>query len=92
MVGQHPTAFSRALAAVDLIAAGVTEVAVTGERPDLAGAVHTRYLPNVVLAWGERYPSPLFEGRDDGLAYVCRNYACQAPVSEVDALLAQLSS
>jgi hypothetical protein len=91
MVGQHPTAFSRALAAVDMIAAGVTEVAVTGERPDLAAAVHTRYLPNVVLAWGERYPSPLFEGRDDGLAYVCRNYACQAPVAEVDALLAQLT-
>jgi uncharacterized protein YyaL (SSP411 family) len=43
-----------------------------------------------VLAWGERYPSPLFDNRDDGLAYVCRNYTCQAPVADVDALLAQL--
>jgi uncharacterized protein YyaL (SSP411 family) len=90
MVAQHPTAFSRLLAAVDMVAAGVTEVAVTGDRADLVGAVQSRYLPNAVLAWGERYPSPLFDNRDDGLAYVCRNYTCQAPVADVDALLAQL--
>jgi len=92
LVARHPTAFARALAAVDLAAAGVTEVAVTGDRPDLVRALHARYFPNAVLAWGERYPSPLFEGREHGLAYVCRNYACQAPVAGVDALLDQLSS
>jgi hypothetical protein len=91
-VANHPTAFSRLLAAVDMTAAGVTEIAVTGERDDLVGAVRARYLPNAVLAWGERYPSPLFDNRDDGLAYVCRNYTCQAPVADVGALLAQLGS
>jgi hypothetical protein len=91
MVAQHPTAFSRLLAAVDLIDAGVTEIAVTGDRPDLVRAVQARYLPNAVLAWGERYESPLFDFRDDGLAYVCRNYTCQAPVADVDGLLAQLA-
>ena len=35
--------------------------------------------PDVVLAWGERYDSPLWEGRRDGLAYVCEHFACQAP-------------
>mgnify|MGYP006178070223 FL=1 len=54
-------------------------------------AVQARYLPNAVLAWGDPYPSPLFEDRKDGMAYVCRDYACQAPVSDVDSLLAQLA-
>ena len=62
------------------------------DRRDLVGVVRSRWLPNAVLAWGEPYPSPLFEFRSDGLAYVCRNYACQAPVDDPDALLAQLVS
>ena len=92
MIGQHPTAFSRALTAADMVSAGVTEIAVVGDRPDLVRAVQARYLPHAVLAWGEPYPSPLFEDRKDGLAYVCRNYACQAPASDVDSLLAQLGA
>jgi uncharacterized protein YyaL (SSP411 family) len=91
LIRQHPTAFSRALAAVDVVAAGVTEIAVVGDVPELVRAVQRRYLPNAVLAWGEPYPSPLFEDRKDGMAYVCRDYACQAPVSDVDSLLAQLT-
>jgi uncharacterized protein YyaL (SSP411 family) len=91
LIRQHPTAFSRALAAVDLVAAGVAEIAVVGEVPALVRAVQARYLPNAVLAWGEPYHSPLFEDRKDGMAYVCRDYACQAPVADVDSLLAQLS-
>jgi len=43
-----------------------------------------------VLAWGERYASPLWEGREDGYGYVCRDFACRAPVDSVDALLAEL--
>ena len=93
--GQHPMAFAHLLAAVDLTVAGATEIAVVGERPDLVQAVSERYLPNAVITWGEPYPSPLWEGRDagpdgTGRAFVCRNYACQTPVADVDALLAQL--
>jgi uncharacterized protein len=90
LVRQHPTAFSRALAAVDMLSAGVTEIAVVGELPDLVRVIQGRYLPNAVLAWGEPYPSPLFEGRQDGLAYVCRNYACQRPTGDVEELVRQL--
>ncbi len=92
LIGQHPTAFSRALAGADMVASGVTEIAVVGEIDELVRAVQRRYLPNAVLAWGEPYPSPLFDDRKDGLAYVCRDYACQAPVSDVDSLVAQLGS
>src|SRR3546814_14045790 len=81
---QHPTAFGHVLAAVDLLARGTTEVVVPGDRPDLVQAVQQRYLPNAVLAWGERYASPLWEGRDDGRAYVCRRYARQPPAPAVE--------
>ena len=47
--------------------AGITEIAVVGDRPDLVAAVQARYLPNAVLAWGEPYDSPLWEDRRDGL-------------------------
>jgi uncharacterized protein len=89
-----PTAFSAMVAAADLSAGGITEVAVTGTRPDLVATVQGAYRPEVVLAWGERYDSPLWEGREGdgegGLAYVCRNWACQAPVAEPAALATSL--
>jgi uncharacterized protein YyaL (SSP411 family) len=90
-VARQPTAFAHLLEAIDLATAGTTEVVIAGDRTDLVAAVHRRYLPNAVLAWGERYPSPLFDDRTDGLAYVCRNYACKLPASDVDELVTQLS-
>ncbi len=45
-----------------------------------------------MLAWGERYDSPLWEGRDDGRAYVCRDYACQLPAADAATLAAQLAA
>src|SRR5581483_9405637 len=90
LLHRAPIAFTNALAAVDLLVSGVSEVAIVGDRPDMVAAVQTRFEPNAVLAWGEPYPSPLWEGRQPGLAYVCRNYACQAPVDDPAALLEQL--
>ena len=87
----HPTAFTHLLAGLDLADAGATEVVVAGDRPDLVRAVHERYLPNVVLAWGERTPGPLWEGREDGAAYVCQAYSCRTPARTVDELVAQLT-
>jgi uncharacterized protein YyaL (SSP411 family) len=87
---ESPAAFCHLLGAVDLLSAPVLEIAVVGDRRDLVAAVHSRYLPTAVLAWGEPYPSPLFEGRSEGLAYVCRDYACLAPTDDVEELVAQL--
>jgi uncharacterized protein YyaL (SSP411 family) len=93
--GRHPTALGHLVAALDLYHAGPTEVAVVGHRPDLVSVVAERYLPNAVLGWGEPYASPLWDDRhagpdDVGQAYVCRNFACQAPVSTPEALAEQL--
>ena len=89
--GDHPTAFTHLLGAVDLLSGPVTEVAVVGERADLVAAVQRRFRPRSVLAWGEPYASPLWDGRRPGSAYVCRDFACQQPVSTVDALEMQLA-
>jgi uncharacterized protein YyaL (SSP411 family) len=92
----HPMAATNFIIGADLAATGITEVAVAGDRPDLVGAVHGRYLPGAVLAWGEPYDSPLWEGRTgpdaEGLAFVCRDYTCLAPVRDADALLKELGS
>ncbi|MDP1819525.1 MAG: thioredoxin domain-containing protein [Acidimicrobiales bacterium] len=89
---QHPTAFGQALLAVDLAVRGTTEIVVAGDRPDLLEVVRTAYRPDAVLAWGERYEGPLWEGRDDGRAYVCQGYACRLPAASPDELRQQLTS
>jgi uncharacterized protein YyaL (SSP411 family) len=95
--GKYPQAFGHLLAAVDLQVAGPVEVAIAGDGPELVGAVQRAFQPDVVLAWGEPFTSPLWEGRSptpDGRAqaYVCRDFTCRQPVTEVDDLRAQLSA
>tara|TARA_B100001179_G_scaffold230483_1_gene218145 strand:- start:741 stop:2093 length:1353 start_codon:yes stop_codon:yes gene_type:complete len=87
---RQPTAFGRLLEAIDLFHSGTTEVVVTGERADLVSAVTSSYRPNTVLAWGERRPGPLWDGREGNLAWVCQDRTCTAPVDSVEALLANL--
>ena len=87
-----PVAFSGMVAAAHLLRSGVTEIVVAGDRPDLVAVATGRYLPEAVLAWGERFDSPLWEGRGDDRAYVCEDYSCRAPVSEPVELAAQLET
>jgi hypothetical protein len=89
---RQPLAFGHLLCAVDLRRTGLAEIVVVGDRPDLVGAVQARYLPDAVLAWGEPYPSPLWEHRSPGLAYVCRDYACLAPQDTVAGLVGHLGT
>ena len=91
LAGEHPSAFGNLLCALDLHAAGPTEVVITGDRSDLVEVVHQEWLPNAVLAWGEPYDSPLWQHRPDGAAYVCRRYTCAAPATDTDTLLRQLA-
>jgi uncharacterized protein YyaL (SSP411 family) len=81
-----PSAFGNLLHAVYLIHKGVTEIAITGERPDLVESVKKLWLPTAVIAFGEPYESPLWQDRRPGFAYVCQNYVCSAPVTTVEQL------
>ncbi|WCO65190.1 thioredoxin domain-containing protein [Iamia majanohamensis] len=92
LVAEHGAAFAHLAAALDLHAAGTTEVVVPGDAPELLAEVHGRWLPDAVVAWGEDYPSPLWEGRRAGLAYVCRDHACGLPAEDPATLRAQLDA
>jgi len=86
-----PTAVTGGIDALATHLEGPTEVVVTGHRPDLVAAAARPFRPGRVVAWGERTPGPLWEGRDaDGVAYVCHGYACERPVSTPEALTALL--
>jgi hypothetical protein len=102
IAARHPLAFAHLLQAVDfLLADDVHEVAIVGEpaaREPLVRVVRAAFRPHVVLAGGsgdgDGAQVPLLAGR--GLvggapaAYVCERFACQAPVTEPDALAALL--
>lgn len=89
-----PVAFAGMVAAADLARRGFTEVVITGDRSDLLEVVRQRYLPAAVLAWGEPFPSPLWEGRSGppaaDRAFVCHDYTCRAPASSAAELVAQV--
>ena len=89
---RHPTAFAHTVLTASFLVDGFTEVVITGDRPDLVDAVRDRWMPGAVLAWGEPTASPLWEGRSDNLAFVCRNYSCRLPADNVDTLVEQLAS
>ena len=87
LVASHPQAFAYVLQAIDFYLAEVKEVALVGdETGPLERVVRSRFRPHVVVAGGAQDGIPLLAGRDpvDGraAAYVCENFACQAPVTE----------
>jgi hypothetical protein len=90
MADSHPLAAAHAIATCALAGGGITEVVVAGERPDLVATVGRRFEPTAVVAWGERTASPLWAGRQDGFAYVCRRYTCREPAADPGALATQL--
>jgi uncharacterized protein YyaL (SSP411 family) len=74
-----PTAFGNLLSAVHLRHAGITEVALPGDQQNMLAELRKRWLPTIVIAWGESYNSPLWTDRNANRAYVCREYACMKP-------------
>jgi uncharacterized protein YyaL (SSP411 family) len=85
-----PSAFGNLLASVHLCHAGITEVALPGNQPDMLRELRKRWLPTVVLAWGEPYDSPLWTDRNQHSAYVCKEYACMKPATSPDELVETL--
>ena len=105
VLADHPTAFAYLLGALDRAVHPSIEVAIVGEPSDPASAalireVAGRILPgSVLLSAGPGVGtelSPLLQQRDQiegrPTAYVCRDYACDLPVTEPDALRAQLDA
>jgi uncharacterized protein YyaL (SSP411 family) len=100
-----PTGFGHALGALDLYLSAAKEIAIVGtpeaeETRELVRQVWRRYLPNSVLAVGRPDDGdasrvvPLLADRrplnGKPAAYVCERFVCQQPVTEPEALAAQL--
>jgi uncharacterized protein YyaL (SSP411 family) len=85
---RHALAFGHLLRAANFHLAPVHEVAIVGEPAQaepLLRVVREGYRPHLVLAGGAADGVPLLAGRDpvggQAAAYVCRHFACQAPVT-----------
>ncbi len=104
-LGEQPGAFGRLLCALDLHLNPGVEIAIVGDpaaadTPALLAEARRHFLPNSVLALaapGDDAAAalvPLLADRGlvrgKAAAYVCRNYACNLPVTEPDALGEQL--
>jgi uncharacterized protein YyaL (SSP411 family) len=101
---RYPTGFAQWLVAASFAAGDVVEVAVVGDPADAAtrellGPVWARWRPAQVLAVGPSDRAaetavPLLHDRAaiDGrpTAYVCRDFACNLPVTDAKALTEQL--
>ena len=101
IIVQHPQAFGHILGALDFAISQSKEIALIGdpEQSDtrsLLEVVNTRYLPNSILACASLedtvsiHSIPLLEDRPmkdhKATAYVCQNFACQAPVNTPEEL------
>ncbi|HSJ53981.1 MAG TPA: thioredoxin domain-containing protein [Anaerolineae bacterium] len=102
-LGQYPLGFGQWLVALDYALSRPREIAIVGEpgAADTRALLETAtagFRPHQVVAMGtpgqEVAAVPLLTDRPavDGraAAYVCQDFACQAPVTEPDALRAQL--
>ena len=100
LMPRAPTMFGQALSALDLYLSRSKEVAIVGDPASedtraLVAEVQRTFMPNLVLAVGMATDSvPLLADRiaknGKATAYVCERFACQMPVTEPEALAAQL--
>ncbi|HEX3203736.1 MAG TPA: aldo/keto reductase, partial [Nitrospiraceae bacterium] len=94
-IARYPRAFAKTLAVVDLLLNGPVELALVGTQGDviyeaLRAEVNRRYLPNRTIAHydpqGPEPEHPLTTGKglvnDTAALYVCRNFACQRPITD----------
>jgi uncharacterized protein YyaL (SSP411 family)/aryl-alcohol dehydrogenase-like predicted oxidoreductase len=107
LVARYPRGFAKSLCAVDFLLDGPVELAFVGragsdDLEPLQREVARHYLPNRIQALLDpESPAgaeelPLLAGKalvdEKPALYICRDFACQAPVTEPDAVQPQLES
>jgi hypothetical protein len=101
-MSQYPSGFGQWLNVASFIASQPLEIALVGSIEQLAPMLEVArqgYRPFQVIALGDGSadaPVPLLRDRSQiegrGTAYVCRQFACQAPVTDPRALADQLGA
>ncbi|MSQ33045.1 MAG: DUF255 domain-containing protein [Dehalococcoidia bacterium] len=106
MIAQYPRAFAKSLIVVDFLLDGPVELALVGRLQEpgfeaLRRELGVHYLPNRIQALhdpsaGQAQGLPLLEGKalmgGRAALYVCRDFACAAPVTEAVQVAAALSA
>ncbi len=103
-IGQVPRGFPKSLMVVDLLLRGPVELAVVGSSGDrgydqLRCAVNSCFVPYRILAYRQNLESesthPLLAGKTlvngKSALYICKNFACQAPITDPQAVPSALS-
>ena len=99
-IEHSPSGSAQMLCELDFLLSTSKEIAIagqpeSGDTQTALAAVHSRYIPNKVLALasdGEDVSDliPLLEGKTQvdskATIYVCENYTCQAPTTDVEEL------
>ncbi len=99
-IEHSPSGSAQMLCELDFLLSTPKEIAIAGQRESedtqtALAAVHSRYIPNKVLALasdGEDVGDliPLLEGKTQlggkATIYVCENYTCQVPTTDVEEL------
>jgi len=95
----NPFQSERLFAGLDALHQGLVEIVVVADDGSLSAEVERRYLPNKVVA---RLPGeveselPLLTGRKpisgEPTAYVCRDFSCKQPTTDVAEFAGQLDS
>ncbi len=99
-MSQMPLAFANWLSALDLLLSPPSELAIVGaDTRAMLAAVRATYRPSLqvaVRAPDEASSIALLDGRDaigeSATAYLCRNFACERPVTTAEKLAALLDS
>ena len=108
LMERAPSAFAWWLQGAEFYASAIKQVVIVGERDDpdtqvLVDEARRGFNPDRIVALMEPDEAadtgtglPLFEGRrminGQPTAYVCKNYACEMPVTDVAALAEQLGN
>ena len=100
-IERSPSGSAQMLCELDFLLSTPKEIAIAGQQESddtqaALAAIHSRFIPNKVLALGKDGEDvsdliPLLESKTqvDGKAtiYVCENYTCQAPTTDVAELI-----
>jgi uncharacterized protein YyaL (SSP411 family) len=99
VIQRFPDAFARSLIVIDFLLDGPSEIAIAGVRSaadtnSLLAEVGKHFIPDLVLALGDPADQedslPLLRNKTEiegrAALYLCRNYSCEAPVTDPDDL------
>ncbi len=86
----HAIAFPSLAGLMAVAGTGSAELVIPGQTQELLDVARRTYLPNLFVLYGRPASGPAFEGREEGKAYLCRDYTCLSPASSAAELAAQI--